>query len=63
MRIPDFVVLNAFKRIDRADKNHITSLDILIFLRENGIVVGEEDCYLLVAAFDNNKDGQLSFIE
>jgi dipeptidase len=63
VRIPDFVVLNAFKRLDRGDKDYITSLDILLFLKENGVIMGEQECYMLVSAFDSNKDNQLSFAE
>ena len=63
IRIPDFVVLNAFKRLDRGDKDYITSLDVLLFLKENGVIMGELECYMLVSAFDQNKDNQLSFIE
>ena len=63
MRLPDFVVLNAFKRLDRGDKDYITTLDTLLFLRENSIVASELECYLVIAAFDTNKDSKLSFVE
>jgi len=61
--MPDFVVLNAFKRLDRGDKDYLTTLDFLLFLKENGVIVGEQECYMLVTAFDSNKDNKLSFIE
>ena len=63
MHIPDFVVLNAFKRVDRGEKDYITTLDILLFLKENGVIVSEQECYLIVSTFDSNKDNKLSFIE
>jgi Ca2+-binding EF-hand superfamily protein len=63
VRIHDFVVLNAFKRLDRGDKDFISTLDILLFLKENGVIVSEQECFMLVGAFDANKDNQLSFIE
>ena len=63
VRMPEFVVLNAFKRLDRGDKDYLNTLDILLFLKENSVIVSEQDCYMLVAAFDSNKDNKLSFIE
>ena len=56
-------MLNAFKRLDRGDKDYITTLDILLFLKENSVIVGEQECYLIVSAFDSNKDNKLSFVE
>ena len=59
----EFVVLNAFKRIDKGDKDFITPLDILLFLKENNVIVSEQECFMIVAAFDSNKDNRLSFTE
>jgi len=59
----EFVVLNAFKRIDKGDKDFITTLDILLFLKENNVIVSEQECFMIVAAFDSNKDNRLSFTE
>lgn len=59
----DFAVLNAFKRIDRGDKDFITTVDILLFLKENRVMVSEQECFMIVAAFDCNKDNRLSFTE
>ena len=61
--MPDFVVLNAFKRLDRGDKDYINTLDVLLFLKENSVIVSEQECFILIAAFDSNKDNRLSFIE
>ena len=61
--MPDFVVLNAFKRLDRGDKDYITTLDILLFLKDNNVIVGEQDCFVLVASFDTNRDNRLSLLE
>ena len=43
-----FVVLNAFCRIDREAKQHINTLDLFNFFHDNGLVVSEADCYMLV---------------
>jgi Ca2+-binding EF-hand superfamily protein len=61
--MPDFVVLNAFKRLDRGDKDFINTLDVLLFLKENHVIVSEQECYMLIAAFDSNRNNKLSFIE
>jgi hypothetical protein len=63
VEMPDFVVLNAFKRLDRGDKDYITTLDILLFLKDNNVIVGEQDCFVLVASFDTNRDNRLSLLE
>jgi|LauGreDrversion4_2_1035121.scaffolds.fasta_scaffold765493_1 hypothetical protein len=63
VRLPDFVVLNAFKRLDRGDKDFVTSLDILLFMKENSVIVSEQESFMIVSAFDSNKDNRLSFIE
>lgn len=56
-------MLNAFCRIDRARKQHINTLDLVTFFRENGLIVSEADCYMLVKQFDSNGDGMLSLVE
>lgn len=61
--MPEFVALNAFKRIDRGDQDSINTLDILLFLKENHVIVSEQECFMLIAAFDSNRDNKLSFIE
>ena len=57
------VVLNAFCRIDQSAKQHINTLDLVTFFRDNGLVVSEADCYMLVKQFDSNGDGMLSLVE
>jgi Ca2+-binding EF-hand superfamily protein len=59
----DFLVLNAFKLLDRNDKDYITTLDILLFLKDNNVIVGEQECFMLITSFDSNKDNRLSLIE
>lgn len=63
MQHPDFVVLNAFKRIDWEGKGHINTLDLLEFFKDNGVSMGEAECYLVLSHYDSNKDGKLSLIE
>ncbi len=41
VKMPEFVVLNAFKRLDRGDKDYLNTLDILLFLKENSVIVSE----------------------
>lgn len=58
-----FCPLTSFKRIDRAGKGYINSLDLVALFRENGKVIPEADTYMLIGAFDSNMDGRLSLIE
>ena len=57
------VVLNAFCRLDQDNKQHINTLDLHNFFRENGLIVSEADCYMLVKQFDSNSDGMLSLVD
>ena len=59
----DFVVLNAFCRLDAGNKSHVTTLDLVNFFRDNGLVVSEADCYMLVKMFDSNGAGNLSLLD
>ena len=62
-----FVVLNAFCRIagpdGTEDPQHIESIDLVTFFRDNGLVVSEADCYMLICMFDSNCDGLLSLTD
>ena len=60
---PDFTPLTLFKRLDIGDKDYLTTLDMVSFFKDNKVIMGEAECYLLVAAYDSNKDGKLSYIE
>ena len=57
------MLLNAFCRIDRNQRQKIDTMDLIEFFRENNLVVSEADCYMLVKQFDSNADGYLSLIE
>ena len=57
------VVLNAFCRLDKDRKQQINTMDLLDFFRQNGLIVSEADCYMLVKQFDSNGDGMLSLVE
>lgn len=51
-----------FQRIDRGEDSFVTSVEILNFLRDNGIHnITEADCYYLVKFFDSDEDGRLSY--
>jgi len=52
-------VINAFCRIARQDKSYIESLDLVTFFRDQGLVVSEGDCYMLVKMFDSGDSGHL----
>lgn len=58
-----FVLLNAFCRIDRKNRQKIDTMDLMDFFRDNNLIVSEADCYMLVKQFDSNSDGYLSLIE
>ena len=58
-----FVVLNAFLRLDSGQKQKITSLDLHNFFRDNGIIMPESDCFMLVKQFDANGTGSLSLLD
>ena len=62
---PSFCLMNAFKRFmgRGEERDYITSLDLLGFMRDNGVILGESECYLLITAYDGNKDGKLSLRE
>jgi Ca2+-binding EF-hand superfamily protein len=51
-----------FQRLDRNEDSFVTSVDILNFLRDNGIHnITEADCYYLVKFFDSDEDGRLNY--
>ena len=51
-----------FQRIDRGEDSFVTSVEILNFLRDNGIHnVTEADCYYVVKFFDSDVDGRLNY--
>jgi len=58
--IRDFAPESAFQRIDRDANNHISSFEILTYLRENRVYTTEAECYRLVKFFDSDEDGRLS---
>ena len=41
----------------------MTTLDLVNFFRDNGLVVSEADCYMLVKMFDSNGAGSLSLLD
>ena len=53
---------SAFQRIDRDQDGRITSLEILKFLRDNGVdEATEADTYYVVKYFDSDGDEQLDY--
>ena len=51
-----------FQRIDRNEDSFVTSVDLLNFLRDNGVHnITEADCYYVVKFFDSDTDGRLSY--
>ena len=60
--IRDFSPYSAFMRLDRDGNEHLTSFEILNFLRDNReFTVTEKECYDLVKFFDCDDDGRLSY--
>lgn len=63
-RFTNFTLLSAFERIDRSMSNHITSNDILKFLRDNSVYsVSENEVFNLVKYFENDLKYSLDYKE
>lgn len=58
-----FLALNVFQRIDLNRRMQIDSLDLVVFFRDNQLVVSEADCYMLVKQMDSNNDGLLNLTD
>lgn len=59
--LPDFVPKTAFERLDRSNDLCITEVEIIEFLRENGIFdITENEVFHLVSYFDFNGNKTLS---
>jgi uncharacterized protein YdaU (DUF1376 family) len=43
-----FVLLNAFCRMDRKNRQKIDTIDLMEFFCDNNLIVSEADCYMLV---------------
>ena len=41
----------------------IDTLDLVVFFRDNYLVVSEADCYMLVKQVDSNNDGVLNLAD
>ena len=51
-------------RLDRDANDHISSFEILNFLRDNReYTISEKECNNLVQFFDSDSDGKLSYNE
>ena len=55
--------VNVFQRIDTRRRMQIDTLDLVVFFRENYLVVSEADCYMLVKQMDSNNDGLLNLAD
>jgi hypothetical protein len=58
-----FLALNIFQRIDQRRRMQIDTLDLVVFFRDNHLVVSEADCYMLVKQMDSNNDGYLNLAD
>ena len=62
--IRDFAPHSAFQRFDRDCNGHVTSLEVLNYLRDQrNFGTSESETYRLVRFFDSDEDGRLSFQE
>jgi len=53
---------SVFQRIDRNEDGFLTSIELLNFLRDNGIHnATEADCYYVIKFFDADEDGRLNY--
>ena len=59
----DYSPYACFLRIDRSHKGWVNSVDLLNFLRDNGIFATETECHYLVKFFDVDLDGRLDYLE
>mmetsp|Transcript_21102 Transcript_21102/g.20265 ORF Transcript_21102/g.20265 Transcript_21102/m.20265 type:complete len:133 (+) Transcript_21102:106-504(+) len=51
-----------FQRLDRNEDGFITSMEVLNFIRDNGVNhITEADCYYVVKFFDSDEDGKLNY--
>ena len=51
-----------FQRLDRGEDSFISSMEILNYLRDNGVHnMYEADCYYLIKFFDSDLDGRLTY--
>ena len=41
----------------------IDSLDLVVFFRDNYLVVSEADCFMLVNSIDSNNDGLINYTD
>jgi Ca2+-binding EF-hand superfamily protein len=58
--IRDMAPASVFERIDRDGNRHISSYEIVAFLRDNNTYgVSHEECRALVNYFDSDNDGKL----
>lgn len=62
--IRDFALLAAFERIDRDATGTVDSVEIVNFLRDNGVAhITEGEAYNLISFFDSDGNKRLSFQE
>lgn len=62
--IRDFALLAAFERIDRDATGTVTSIELVNFLRDNGVAhISEGEAYNLICFFDSDGNKRLSFQE
>jgi Ca2+-binding EF-hand superfamily protein len=54
---------STFQRLDRTKNDCIQSVDILSFLKENGVQATEKECYYVLKHYDVDGDNKLSYIE
>ena len=54
---------SAFKRVDRNKNYSLSNWELQDFLRDNGFYALGEECKLVIAAYDGDKDDKLDFKE
>ena len=62
--IPDFALHAAFERVDRDCSASVSSIELVAFLRDNGVHhVSESEAYELVKFFDSDGNCRLTYDE
>ena len=61
--LENFEPYMAFRRIDRCNHGYLLSIDLVHFLKENGVLATESDCFFILNYYDHNKDSKLTYTE
>ncbi|CAG9312033.1 unnamed protein product [Blepharisma stoltei] len=58
---PDFEPFSIFKALDKSENSYLSAFDLLHFLRQNSVIISEQEAFTLVKNWDHNRDGRVSY--